>query len=30
MLNNEKNIQNVNTRTENKIIVASLQREQLS
>ena len=30
MLNNENNIQNVNTRTENKIIVASLKQEQLS
>ena len=30
MLNNENNIQNVNTRTENKIIVGSLKWEQLS
>ena len=30
MLNNENNIQNVNNRTENKIIVGSLKWEQLS
>ena len=30
MLNNENNIQNVNIRTENKIIVGSLKWEQLS
>ena len=30
MLNNENNIQKVNNRTENKIIVGSLKWEQLS